>query len=44
MGTSISDPKRAPSGKGVLKRRSAPASANSEVHTADNVHIFAICW
>ena len=44
MGTSISDPKRAPSGKGVLKRRSAPASANSEVHTADNVPVIAMCW
>jgi len=43
MGTSVSDPERAPSGKGVLMRRSVPASVNSEVHTADDVPAMAMC-
>ncbi len=42
MGTSISNPERAPSGKGVLMRRSVPASVNSEVHTADDVPAVAM--
>jgi len=40
-GTYIGDPKRAPSGKGVLMPRTVPASVNSEVHTADDVPVMA---